>query len=321
MDVHNAFLHGDLDEEIYMDIPPGLRNQGENLSHSLCGNEEKAIIEFKEYLHSTFHIKDLGTPKYFLGIEIACSLEGISLSQQKYELELIAYSGLTACKPSVIPVEENVKLTIQEYDEKSKNPKIDPLLEDSSNYQWLVGRLIYITMTRPDISYAVQILSQFMHAPKQSHMDAAVKVLKYLKGCPGLGLLLPRKGDLNITAYYDSDWGSCPMTRRPLTGFCVKLGESLISWKTKKQSTVSLSSAEAEYRAMAKTTCEITWILGLLRDLNLQVKTPIKLYCDNKVANDIAANPVFHERTKHIEIDCHFIRDKIQEGMIKTKHI
>ncbi|XP_031265487.1 uncharacterized protein LOC116123885 [Pistacia vera] len=352
MDVHNVFLHGDLDKEIYMDIPPGLRNQGENLWNAkftealttigftqskldyalfskqkgesfinlivyvddilITGNDEKVIIELKEYFHNTFHIKDSGAPKFFLGIEIACSSEGISLSQWKYVFELIADSRLATCKPSIIPVEQNVKLTTQEYDEKSQNPEIDLLLKDSSSYQWLVRRLIYLTMTRPYISYAVQILNQFMHAPKQSHMDATMKVLKYLKGCPWLRLLLPRKGDLNIIAYYDSDWGSCPMTRRSLIGFCVKLGGSLISWKTKKQSTIPLSLAKEEYRAMPKTTCEVTWILGLLKDLNLQVETPIKLYCDNKTAKDIAINLVFHERTKHIEIDCHFVRDKIQ---------
>ncbi|XP_031259399.1 uncharacterized protein LOC116117527 [Pistacia vera] len=284
-------------------------------------NNEENIHTLKEHLNRHFRIKDLGEPKYFLGIEIARSPAGISLSQRKYVLELVSESGLSACKPSAIPVEQNTKLTTQQYDHATSSSKDDPPLEDPSHYQKLVGRLIYLTMTRPDISYAVHILSQFMHGPKQSHMDAAIKVLKYLKGCPGLGLLLPRDGNLDVTAYCDSDWGTCPMTRKSLTGFCIKIGGSLISWKTKKQSTISLSSAEAEYRAMAKTTCEIVWILGLLRDLEVQTGKPVTLYCDNKAANDIAANPVFHERTKHIEIDCHFVREKIQEGIIKTMHI
>ncbi|XP_031255915.1 uncharacterized protein LOC116113895 [Pistacia vera] len=146
-------------------------------------------------------------------------------------------------------------------------------------------------------------------------MDAAMKVLKYLKGCPSLGFLLPQDGNLNITAYCDSDWATCPMIRKSLTELCIKLGGALISWKTKKQSTVSLSSAEAKYRAMAKTTCEITWILWLLGDLEVHIKTYVHLYYDNKAANNIAANPVFHEITKHIEIDCHLIRGKIQEGV------
>ncbi|XP_044497649.1 uncharacterized mitochondrial protein AtMg00810-like [Mangifera indica] len=133
-------------------------------------------------------------------------------------------------------------------------------------------------MTHPDISYAVQILSQFMHTPKQSHMDVGLRVIRYLKRCPGLGLLLPRKKDLKVTAYCDSDWGTCLMTRRSLTGFCLKLGDSLISWKTKKQSTVSLSSAEAEYKAIAKTTCKIIWVRGLLKDLRIETTELISCF-------------------------------------------
>ncbi|XP_031275380.1 uncharacterized protein LOC116133837 [Pistacia vera] len=324
MEVYNAFLHRDLHQEIYMDLPPGLRRQGENticrLQKSLyglkqasrqwnekfskaltgirfvqskhdyalftwnkgktfialiiyvddiliTGNDETGIKSLKEHLNRQFRIKDLGEPKYFLGIEIARSPAGISLCQRKYVLELISNSGLSRCKPSIIPVERNTKLTTQEYDSGISSSENDPPLEDLTKYQRLVGRLIYLTMTRPNISYAVHILSQFMHGPKQSHMDATIKVLKYLKGCPGLGLLFPRDKELVVTAHCDSDWATCPMTRKSLTGFCIKLGGALVSWKTKKQSTISLSSAEAEYRAMTKTTCEIIWILGLLEDL------------------------------------------------------
>ncbi|XP_031255632.1 uncharacterized protein LOC116113620 [Pistacia vera] len=287
----------------------------------ITGNDESSICTLREHLNKNFRIKDLGEPKYFLGIEIARSPAGISLSQRKYVLELVSDSGLSTCKPSIIPVEQNIKLTSQQYDYETASSENDPLLQDPTSYQRLVGRLIYLTMTRPDISYVVHILSQFMHQPKQSHMDAAIKVLKYLKGCPGLGLLLPRDGNFDITAYCDLDWGTCPMTRKSLIGFCIKIGGSLISWKTKRQSTISLSSAEAEYRAMAKTTCEIVWILGLVKDLGIKTGKPVTLYCNNKAAIYIAANPVFHERTKHIEIDCHFVKEKIEEGIIRTRQI
>lgn len=285
------------------------------------GNNELAIAKFKSYLHSTFHIKDLGSPKYFLGIEIARSDKGISLSQRKFILEIVSEAGLSGCKPAIIPIEQNTKLTTHEYDSSSSPSIDDSLLEDPSVYQRLVGKLIYLTMTRPDICYAVQILSQFMHKPKQSHMNAALKVVKYLKGCPGLGIFLSRDCDMKMMAYCDTDYATCPMTRRSITGFCIKIGKSLISWKTKKQSTVSLSSAESEYRAMAKTVCEIIWIRGLLADLGVQVDGPSKLFCDNDAALKLAANPVFHERTKHIEVDCHFTRDKIREGVITTRGI
>ncbi|XP_039158552.1 uncharacterized mitochondrial protein AtMg00810-like [Eucalyptus grandis] len=218
------------------------------------GNNDSHVARFKEYLYSTFHIKDLGPPKYFLGIEIARTDKEISLSQRKFVLEIISEAGLSGCRPVVIPIEHNIKLMTHEYDLHSSTSNKDPLLRDSSGYQRLVGKLVYLTMTRPGICYAVQILSQFMHMPKESHMNAALKVVRYLKGCPELGIFLSRECDMGMTAYCDTDYATCPMIRRSITGFCVKLGKSLISWKTKKQSIVSLSSAESEYRAMTKTT-------------------------------------------------------------------
>ncbi|XP_031268629.1 uncharacterized protein LOC116127098 [Pistacia vera] len=141
--------------------------------------------------------------------------------------------GLLACKPSAIPIEPNTKLTTQQYDNETSSSEIDPPLKDPSHYQRLVGRLIYLTMTRLDICYVVHILSQFRHGPKQSHMDVATKELKYLKGCPGLGFLLPRDGNLDITAYHricDLD-GTCVQYEKIAPGFRVKLGGSLVSWK------------------------------------------------------------------------------------------
>ncbi|XP_031274419.1 uncharacterized protein LOC116132880 [Pistacia vera] len=180
-----------------------------------------------------------------MGIKIVRSPVGISLNQHKYVLKLISDSGLSACKLNIVPVEQNTKLTTREYDNGISSLEVDPPIKDPSHYQRLVGRFIYLTMIRLDISYAVHILNQIMHAPKQSHMDAAMKVLRYLKGCPGLGLLLPRDENLSITARCDSDLATCPMTRKSFTGLCVKLGGSLISWKTKKQSTTLLSSVKA----------------------------------------------------------------------------
>lgn len=160
-----------------------------------------------------------------------------------------------------------------------------------------------------------------MQAPPQGHWDAAMRVLRYLKSSPGQGIVLPKENDLTLVAYCDSDWASCPLTRRSVSGYLMKLGTAPVSWKTKKQTTVSKSSSEAEYRAMGQAVSEVLWLRSLLASLRVECKLPTVLHCDNQAAIHLAANPVYHERTKHIEVDCHFIRTHLQEGTISTSYI
>ena len=173
-------------------------------------------------------------------------------------------------------------------------------------------------MTRPDLTYSVHVLAQFMQTPREDHWHAALRVVRYLKGSPCQGVLLRADDNFQINGWSDSDWASCPLTRRSVTGYFVQLGNSPISWKTKKQHTVSLSSAEAEYRAMAYLTKELIWLKRILQPLGVNHNQSMRLYCDSKAALHIGNNPVFHERTKHIELDCHFIRDEILAGTIAT---
>ncbi|KAM2462030.1 hypothetical protein PS1_012938 [Malus domestica] len=349
LDVNNAFLHGDLHEEMYMTPHPGLWRQGENLvcrlSKSLyglkqasrqwfakfsdsiqsvsfeqskadyslftrkqgksfttlliyvddiliAGNDSSVIDALKQFLNGRFKIKDFGNLKYFLGIEVSRSKKWIFISQRKYALEILKDGGLLGARPVEFPMEQNLKL--------SDN---GALLKDPAQYRRLVGRLIYLTITRPDITHSVHVLSRFMHEPRTPHMEAALRILKYIKNTPGQGLFFSSENDLVLNAYCDSDWAGCPTTRRSTTGYCVFLGSSLISWKSKRQKTVSLSSAEPEYRAMAGTCCELSWLRYLLKDLGILHQRPALLHCDNKAALHIAANPVFHERTRHIEMD------------------
>lgn len=279
----------------------------------ITGSSESLMADIKLYLQTQFKIKDLGPIRYFLGIEVARSTQGFYLNQRKYALDLLRDTGLTAAKPSVTPIEQNHKLL----------SNTSPLLSaaDSSSYRQLVGRLIYLTITRPDLSYTIHVLSQFMNAPRVDHMHAVFRVLRFIKQSPGQGLLISANTSLNLTAFCDADWGGDPVTRHSLTGYCVLLGNSVVSWKCKKQQTISRSSAEAEYRAMADTCCEVIWLVAVLKDLLVYPQLPIPFYCDSKSAIYIASNPVYHERTKHIEIDCHLVRENFAKGLLKPFHI
>lgn len=277
----------------------------------IAGNNEEAISQLKQFLSGCFRIKDLGPLKYFLGVEVARSKAGISICQRKYTLDILEEAGLLGVKPAKVPMEPDLVLTTTGGD----------ALKDPTRYRRLVGKLIYLTITRPDITYAVNNLSQFMQEPTLHHLKAAHRLLQYLKEAPGQGLLFPTENQLNLIGYCDADWARCPITRRSVTGFCIFLGKSLVSWKSKKQVTVARSSAEAEYRSMAATTCELTWLRNLLNDLRVNHPEPARLFCDNQAALHIAANPVYHERTKHIELDCHTVRERIQRGEIETSHV
>ena len=224
-------------------------------------------------------------------------------------MDILSDSGMLASRPASTPMDYSTRLTAS---------LGTPLSEASSSlYRRLIGRLIYLTNTRPDITHVVQQLSQYMAHPTSAHSQAAFRVLRYLKGSPGSGIFLAANGPLQLKAFSDSDWASCRDTRHSITGFSVYLGSSLISWRSKKQPTVSRSSSEAEYRALASSTCELQWLTYLLQDFRVSFIQPATLYCDNKSAIQIACNPVFHERTKHIEIDCHIVRDKVNQGCLK----
>ncbi|XP_034680533.1 uncharacterized mitochondrial protein AtMg00810-like [Vitis riparia] len=277
----------------------------------IIGNDENVIAALKESLHTKFCIKDLGQLRYFLGIEVARSTDGISISQRKHTLDILDVTGLLGAKPLSTPMEENNKLL----------PTVGDLLKNPSTYRRLVGQLIYLTITRPEISYSVHILSQIMQEPRKPHLDVVHHLLRYLKGALGQGLYFPAKGNMLLRGFCNADWARCSITRRSMTGYCIFLGGALISWKTKKQTTVSRSSTESEYRAMASITCELTWLKYLLDDLKVEHSQPAKLFCDSKAVLHIAAKPVYHERTKHIEIDYHVVRERIQSGAIVTTHV
>lgn len=368
LDVNNAFLQGDLTEEVYMRMPPGFQKKGDSrvcrlnkslyglkqasrqwfakfssalindgftqsrADHSLftyqvkdisifvlvyvddiiiTGNDASSISSLISRLELKFSIKNLGPLRYFLGIEVSRSSKGIFLCQRKYILDILNDSGFTNSKPSPFPMEQHLKLL----------PSDGTPLSDPSQYRRLIGRLLYLTVTRPDITFSVNYLSQFMQHPRTCHLDAVFRILRYLRGTVNHGIFLSSSSKLHLQGYTDSDWAGCPTTRRSTTGYFTMIGASPISWKSKKQSTISRSSAEAEYRALANLTAELQWLTYLFHDLGISHPSPIPVYCDNQAAIHIAENPVFHERTKHIELDCYFVRDKITSGLISPRHI
>ncbi|GKB18098.1 cysteine-rich receptor-like protein kinase 8 [Tanacetum coccineum] len=222
-----------------------------------------------------------GWPIQQYGIDILRNLAGVAKSQRKYALDLLKYADTLDIKPMATQMDPIVKLN-----EKDGDPLTDP-----THYRTIVGKLIYLTLTRPDLFFAAQALSQFSHNPRTPHLAALQRVLRYIKLCPGKGIYFPASNNLKLITYCDSDWASCQTTRR--------------------------SSTEVEYRSLADSTCEISWLKCLLHDLGINIPTPTLVMCDNASTIALANNPVQNARTKHIEIDCHFVRDKIRQGYIK----
>ncbi|KAF5781204.1 putative RNA-directed DNA polymerase [Helianthus annuus] len=368
-DVKNAFLHGELKEEVYMEAPHGftvnfgerevcrlkkslyglkqsprawfgrftlaMKNYGfkqSNSDHTLflkqrnnlitcliiyvddmiiTGNDKEEITKLKKNLFTEFEMKDLGRLKYFLGIEVLRSKQGIFMCQKKYVLDLLAETGLIDCKPADTPMIANQKLYIEETAEPA----------DRERYQRIVGKLIYLSHTRPDIAYAVGVISQFMHQPQSAHMDAVFRILRYLKGTVGHGVLFKPNGHLGTQLYTDADWAGDKGNRRSTSGYFTLVGGNLVTWRSKKQKVVALSSAEAEFRGIAKGITEVLWVRRLLTEIGFPPQETSKITTDNKAAIQISENPVQHDRTKHIEVDRHFIKEKFEAEIVSLSFV
>ncbi|XP_015970022.1 uncharacterized mitochondrial protein AtMg00810-like [Arachis duranensis] len=273
----------------------------------MVGNDIDKINDLKRLVDEKFNIKDLGKLKFFLGMEISRSQSRISLYRRKYTLDLLQDFGMLSLKPTSTPMSYNTSLS------KDTEQK----LEDITKYRQLVGRIIYLTNMRPDISFVVGKLSQYLDFPTDAHFKATLHVLKYVKNAFVAGLFFKSSSDLSLLGFTDSNWVTCADTRCSISGQCFFLGTSLILWKSKKQTTVARSSSEAEYRAMALRTVEGQWLFYLLKYLKIDYSMSFNLYCDNKLAMHLAANPAFYECRKHIEVDCHITRKKAQVGVLK----
>jgi len=369
LDVHNAFLNGDLQKQVYMLQPPGYmdttfpdkvcrlnkaiyglkqapRAWFQRLSSALLqwsfsssktdssmfihfgksstlivliyvddiiltGSSSTQISSLNAKLNSVFALRDLGKLSYFLGIEVAYHDGSMTLSQSKYVSDLLHRTAMFDTKPAHTP--GAVGKNLSKFDG-------DPL-PDVTQYRSVVGALQYLTMTRPDIAFVVNKVCQFMQQPTSAHWFSVKRILRYLKGTLHDGLVLSHSSHLTLEGFSDADWGGQPDDRRSTSGYLVYLGGNLVSWSSSKQKVVSRSSAESEYRGLAFATAEMIWMQALLQELCVSIPAIPLLWYDNISAYHMAKNPVFHARTKHIEIDLHFIRDQVTRGKLQLQFI
>ncbi|CAM8893220.1 unnamed protein product [Rhodiola kirilowii] len=277
----------------------------------LTASDSSFLRNIISILSKEFAMTYMGSLHYFLGISVTKNHDGLLLSQEKYAYEILQKEKLSECNPSRTPVDASTKLGKDAGEQVS-----DPTL-----YRSLAGALQYLTFTRPDISYAVQQCCLFMHDPREKHFSALKRILRYIKGTASLGLQLSRSSINDLSAYSDADWAGCPDSRRSTSGYCVFLGNNLISWSSKRQPTVARSSAEAEYRAVANAVADTCWIRSLLTELNTPISSATLVFCDNVSAVYMSSNPVQHQRTKHVEIDLHFVREKVALGQVRVLHV
>lgn len=371
LDVQNTFLHGVLEEEIYMRQPPGYEDKNSPfhvciLDKALYGlkqaprawysrlnsklqqlgfipskadtslflfnksgvtifvliyvddiivtsSSQQAISTLLKDLSSTFALKDLGDLHFFLGIEVKKINDGIVLTQEKYAFDLLTKVGMKDCKPAPTPLSSTEKLSA--HDGEPLGPK------DSTRYRSIVGALQYLTITRPDISFSVNKICQYLHAPTTVHWTAAKRFLRFIKHTINSGLAYRKSSSTLLSAFSDADWAGDIDDRRSTGGFAVYFGPNLISWSARKQATVSRSSTEAEYKSVANATAEIIWLQSLLKELQVPTRDIPCLWCDNLGATYLSANPVFHARTKHIEIDYHFVRERVANKLLDIRYV
>lgn len=277
----------------------------------ITGNSASHVSGLIKMLGSTFSLKDLGNLNYFLGVEITPHASGIILSQTQYIQNLLQKADMSSSKPVCTPFSSSSKLT-----KHGSSP-----LVDFTKYRQIVGSLQYLSLTRPDISFSVNKVCQYMSSPTEEHWIAVKRILRYLQHTKSYGLLISKESKHDLQVFTDADWAGCLDDRRSTTGFALYLGKNLISWGSHKQKIVACSSTESEYKALADTAAEIKWIWSLLSELNFPLKLTPVLWCDNVGATYLASNPIFHARTKHIEIDYHFVRNMVTNKELHVNYI
>ncbi|KAH9724999.1 hypothetical protein KPL70_007704 [Citrus sinensis] len=266
--------------------------------------------EFSSCMSKEFEMSMMGELKYFLGLQIKQNEEGIFINQAKYVKDLLKRFGIDDSKTKNTPMSTTTKL---DKDEKGKEV-------DIKMYRGMIGSLLYLTASRPDIMFSVCLCARFQSCPKESHLLAVKRIFRYLSGTIDIGLWYPRGTHIDLTCFSDADFAGYKVDRKSTSGTCYILGHSLVSWFSKKQNSVALSTTEAEYIAARSCCAQALWMKQTLRDYGINLEQiPIK--CDNTSAINLSKNPIQHSRTKHIEIRHHFLRDHVQKRDIALEFI
>src|ERR1700733_10096268 len=274
------------------------------------GNDDQLIKNFKSVMKEEFEMTDMGFLRYFLGIEVDQNEKGIFISQARYANEVLGRFNMQECKAAITPTVMGLKLS-----KEDSSKDFDPSL-----YKSIVGSLMYLTATRPDIMYAVSLISRFMERPKEAHWQAAKRILRYVKGTKRFGILYNVSEHSDLVGYTDSDWAGSVDDRKSTSGYVFHMGSGAISWASKKQSIVALSTAEAEYVAATAAACQSVWMRRMLRSLGQEQAKATVIFCDNSSAIALSKNSVFHKRTKHIDTKFHYIRELVNNGEIVLQH-
>eukprot|EP00253_Pinus_taeda_P022752 PITA_22752 len=322
MDVKSAFLNGDLEEEVYIEQPDGfiLGNDPNlvcRLKKALYGLKQAPrawYYRLDKYLQQQGFSKGSADSNLYLKIEndklLILVVRDLLVSNQVSQADFEEI-WLGICKPVCTPMVTGCSLSANDESAAVHQP----------TYRSMIGSLLYLTGTRPDIMHAVGIVGRFQANPKETHLHAVKRIFKYLQGTQNYGLWYPRDTDLTLHAYTDADWAGSVDDRKSTSGGAFFMGSRLVSWFSKKQSSIALSTAEAEYVAAASCCTQLLWMMQTLQDFQITCTPPIPILCDNTSAISISKIPVMHSKTKHIPINYHFLREQVLEQKVKLEYV
>ncbi|CAL5331079.1 unnamed protein product [Camellia sinensis] len=264
---------------------------------------------FKRSMMNEFDMTDLGLMHHFLGIEVVQSAAGNFVSQKKYVQEVLERFQMLKCNPVGTPTEIGLKLTSDTDGERI----------DNTFFKQIVGSLMYLTSTRPDIMHAVSLISRYMENPTEMHLKAAKRIFRYLKGTSDFGILYKRGEKQSFFGFTDSDYAGDIDDRKSTSGNVFLMSSGAISWSSKKQQIVTLSTTEAAFVGAASCFCQAIWLRRMLEVLGHQKQGPTRIFCDNVSAIKLSRNPVMHGRSKHIDVRYHFLHDHCKDGVIELE--